>query len=386
MIPLFKAPSTKEKRSDSSLNYVTPYLATTFFILLVLPRLCVAQVGNNTIAERLTLQLNADPLYSTTDHSTVEWQCINKELTERCLIYHNDQWFSFLAPQSGTLFLNIAEQVCKKQFGVQVLVIEGNPCETSSYKLLHCESFTNQSDTFIELDSLKQGTQYLVNIDGFLADICEFTIQLDSKPKGIPLKTKSLDTLQLSASRVQHVVTLTWEMPPTLLDSLNYFDVYRQNKSDFKKERRVQVALRYNTLGKAISLYTYSDTLKEYGMYTYSIVGVFEQEVKRLLLDEQRISFLEEKNLIHKRRFILSVQLESKKKEDIDFLVMNATTGEVLFKRTCITCSNQLLDFDVTKEVVLGVSQFRIESFHTKTRKQHQYMYALDAQGNLRQQ
>lgn len=376
----------KEKRNEYLLNHTTSYFVTAIMLFLSSPFWCFAQVNNNTIAERVHLQPDAEPLYSTTDKSTVEWQCINKKLTERCLIYHNDQWFSYNALHSGKLFLNIADQQCKNKFGVQVLVIEGNPCETSSYKLLHCESFTNQSNTFIELDSLKQGKQYLINIDGFLGDICGFTIQLGTKPNGLPSKAKSLDTLNLTASRVQNSVLLAWEMPPALLDSLDHFEIYRQDINDFKKGVLAKVALRYNALGRATPSYTFSDTLKEHGIYIYTIVGVFEQELKRMLLDEQQVSFTEYRKEKNKKVFTLSVQLEGKKKEDVDFLIMNAITGEVLFKRTCIACSDEKLDFDVTKEVLAGTYQFRIESFHTKTRKQYQYVYVLDEYGNLSKQ
>ncbi len=314
-----------------------------------------AQVANNAIVNSLVLQTDEVPFYSTTDDATVEWDCINKKLTERCLIYHNDQWFTFIPGREGTLFLNISEQICKKKFGVQVVVIEGNPCETSSYKLLHCESFTNQSDTFIELKDLKEGTPYLINIDGFLADVCAFQIQVGTKPKGLPLKTVSLDKLQLETSLERNLVRLQWQLTEQLLDSLYSFEIYKQEVTAFKKQAPKQIPLRYTAAGHALTAYSFLDTLTQQGTYLYTILGAFHEGQKRIVLDEKRITFQEPKTLGRERNFIAQIALTNKRKEDVDFLIMNATTGEVLFKRTCNACSAQLIGLDLESEIQKGI-------------------------------
>src|ERR1041385_4269537 len=96
--------------------------------VLILLFVCVqamAQVANNNIEERLRLDLNK-PLRSSTAGANVQWKCINKSLTNKCLVYHNDQWFSFTVDKPGDYFINISAQSCRDSKGVQMILIEGN--------------------------------------------------------------------------------------------------------------------------------------------------------------------------------------------------------------------------------------------------------------------
>ncbi len=336
-----------------------------------------AQVVNNNSSESSTLFVDAEPLFSTTDKSTVEWACINKKLTERCLIYHNDQWFTFIPTQSGALFLNVSNQQCKKKFGVQVLVIEGNPCETSSYKLLHCESFTNQSDTFIRLDSMKAGSSYLINIDGFLADVCGFHIQVATKPIGLPHKATSLDTLHLSSTQNKNIITLNWSVQPTLADSTQHFEIYRQAEKEFRNKKLATIPIQFNALGTALTQYSLTDTLTEYNAYTYLIVGVHAQG--KSILDKKRIVFHAEKD----RRYVAKIPLHFTKKGDVDFLVINALNDQVLYRATCIECEKERIDVDLTHYVLAGITTFSIQTIQLKTRTKSQHTFVLDEWGNF---
>jgi hypothetical protein len=339
-----------------------------------------AQVSNNNIHQSSFLILDADPIQSTTDRSTVEWACINKKLTEKCLIYHNDQWFTFSSPIGGKLFLNVGKQQCRKKFGVQVLVIEGNPCEASTYKLLHCESFTDQNDTFITIDSVEANKLYLINIDGFLGDICSFNIQLSTKPKGYPLKQKSLDTLQLQANMDQNIVTLNWRVDEGLREELEFFEVHRQLSTAFKSQLLKEVLLQFNAQGKSLDNYQYADTLKEKGTYVYDIIGTSKGGERRLL-DRKRIGYWPAGVQKSRPRFVASVPLNFMKKSDVDLLIMNELSGEVLFKRTCAECSDQELSIDLTDEVLKGVKRFQIELYHVRSKSQTAYRYQLSQDG-----
>ncbi|MFN8845113.1 MAG: hypothetical protein ACK57K_07980, partial [Chryseotalea sp.] len=160
------------------------------FVFLFSSIVLQAQVSNNNISSLIKLELHAPPYASHTQHNTVEWNCINKKLTEKCLVYHNDQWFSFIPNNDKIVYLNVGKQICKNKYGVQVLVLRGNPCEKLSYELIHCESFTNQSDTYIALRNLIANETYLINIDGFLGDLCSFEIAISDKPKGLPVASQ----------------------------------------------------------------------------------------------------------------------------------------------------------------------------------------------------
>jgi hypothetical protein len=50
----------------------------------------VAQVENNNIISRSELIVDGDWIHSTTANNSVEWSCVNKALTNKCLVYHND--------------------------------------------------------------------------------------------------------------------------------------------------------------------------------------------------------------------------------------------------------------------------------------------------------
>lgn len=386
MIPPIKERFTNGKKNNSRRRFCQWWLRISVNLLLLslfLSHQAFAQVVNDNISERSSLTLDAAPVFSTTDQSTVEWACINKKLTQKCLIYHNDQWFTFTPPQAGTFYLNVSNQECRKKFGVQVLLIEGNPCETSTYKLLHCESFTNQSDTFIRLDSLQANKSYLINIDGFLGDICGFEIQVATKPKGLPLKANSLDTLNFALRLNENIVTLQWTVDEGLLDSLDYIEVYKQASGDFKNRLLSVIPLQYNALGKVLNEYSKVDTLTKPDTYTYSLIGVFHNNHNRILLDQEKIGFWPRYAVEEKKRYLASVLLDYTKKADIDFLVMNAATDEVLFKRTCTACSNEVVDLDVTSEVLRGVFRFRIELYNTKTKVLKQMIFLLNRKGEL---
>src|SRR3954465_1716422 len=143
-------------------------------VLGVITSLVVAaQVENNSFKDRIHLVADAPLRHSTTAKATVEWACVNKALTNKCLVYHNDQWFYFTLEAAGNYYLNISGQKCRDKRAVQVLIIEGNPCETPNYRILECVSRGLQSDVFIPLQSLRAKTLYLVNIDGFLGDYCD---------------------------------------------------------------------------------------------------------------------------------------------------------------------------------------------------------------------
>lgn len=338
-----------------------------------------AQVANNNIHESSALEVDAKPLFSTTDKSTVEWDCINRKLTERCLIYHNDQWFTFTPNQSGTLFLNVLNQQCRKKFGVQVLVIEGNPCETSSYKLLHCESFTNQSDTFIKLDLMKADKPYLINIDGFLADVCGFEIQVGTKPIGLPHKAVSLNTLHLSVTQSKNIVTLNWSAPQSVTDSVEYFEIYRQATNEFKNKRLSAVPIQFNALGIPVKEYSFTDTLTQHDTYTYLVVGV--QAASKIILDKKQITFYP--TYKKGREYVVKVPLPFTKKGDVDFLIINAANDQVLFKKVCVACKDQEVEVDLTDAVKRGILRFWIKVFHTKTKEKFQYTYYVNKQGEV---
>lgn len=108
----------------------------------------------------------------------------------------------------GTYYLNISSQDCRNSRGVQAIVIEGNPCEAANYKILHCTPQIVQEDVFIEISDVRSDRTYLVNIDGFLGDFCNFDIQLSSYPVGFSLTARNLDTLKLTSTNEYSIAAM----------------------------------------------------------------------------------------------------------------------------------------------------------------------------------
>ena len=257
----------KEKRKSDS----TPGLFVLVFALLpVAPGLC--QVSNNQIQNRIELKLDSGWFASTTAQASVQWDCINKALTNKCLIYHNDQWFTIKPFVTGPLFLNVAHQSCKQLYGVQVVVIEGDPCQTSTYRLKECVPFTNQSDFFLRLDSLVAGQEYLINVDGYLGDFCSFEIAFSSSFQGLPV-TGSTMNINSTIGVKDSIVTINWTIPDSLSNDLKEFQVFRKRASQ-KIGRVITHPIDRNAYGFAQTSYQFRDTLREKDEYVYSIFGV----------------------------------------------------------------------------------------------------------------
>jgi hypothetical protein len=226
---------------------------------------------------------------------------------------------------------------------------------------------------------MKAGTPYLINIDGFLADVCGFEIQMATKPTGLPHKAISLDTLNLSSTQNKNIVTLNWSVQPTLADSVLQFEVYRQAEKEFRNQKLSAIPIQFNALGTALTHYSLTDTLTEYDTYTYLIVGV--QALGKSILDKKRVVFYDEKQ--KEKRYVAKVPLNFKKKGDVDFLVINAINDQVLYSGTCINCDKQRIDVDLTQYVLVGFTTFSIQTTQPKTRIKSQHVFVLDEWGNV---
>jgi hypothetical protein len=241
---------------------------------------------NNNIEERIELKLESDVVRSTTRESDVQWNCINKNLTHKCLIYHNDQWFSYKPLSAETAYLRISNQKCRDQLGVQLVIIEGDPCKTTSYKLKKCIDFTDQADFCVMLDSLRMGQEYLINVDGYLGDICEFDIAITRTPSGVPISSPLLSGAVVSAIQQDSIVQLQWTVSDSAMIGAKDFTIYRKKNGGRRSAELRTPAIR-NAYGVAAKNYSVADTLQTKGDYAYSIFihrddGVFLLEKKMI--------------------------------------------------------------------------------------------------------
>jgi hypothetical protein len=246
------------------------------------------QVINNRIENRIPLPLDQTSFSSFTTQSDVQWDCINKALTSRCLVYHNDQWFTITPPTIGPYFINIHHQQCKNEYGVQLVILEGDPCKTDSYQLKRCVPFSDQADFYVRLDSLKPNEEYLINVDGFLGDLCAFNIAFSSSLRGIPAHTSNLHLLQSVSTISDSVVSLGWAINDSLAFAVSDFQIYRKRDKS-RSELVTAIPVYHNAYGTTQHHYEVSDTVRARGTYVYSIYGSTDDQ--RLLLSQEVVKF-----------------------------------------------------------------------------------------------
>lgn len=266
----------------------------------ILPIVCLlalssalAQVSNDKVANRLHLVPDAAPVSTTTASATVEWGCLNQALTGKCLVYHNDQWYEFKVPEPQAYFLNISNLVCRSSNGIQIIIIEGNPCETKNYRVLHCISQIKNEEVFVPLGMVTANLPYLIEIDGFNGDHCDFNIQIARRPSGLPMKfdeVKQADASVSVGTQKDSLVTISWKVAPGLLDQIDQFRLYRLFEGDIVRLERIVPSSR-NAYGKPIDSYTLQDTLTVPGDYVYRVIG-YPYSGAPVLLKETRIGYI----------------------------------------------------------------------------------------------
>lgn len=228
-----------------------------------------AQVANDNIENRRVLRAEELVTSSTTD-CTVQRSCVDERLTGKCIEYHNDQWFEFTPTASGRYFINIGGQKCRDVRGVQLVVLTGQPCRPATYRVLSCTSLGTQDDVFVTLDSLRAGQPYLLDVDGYLKDFCQFTLQVSSRSVGMPVSyfppspTRVLPT----ASRV---VELSWTLPDSLAETPG-FRIMRREVHQYRSTEVNAIPVRRDTYGQPLKTYTITDTLPGPGTYDYQVV------------------------------------------------------------------------------------------------------------------
>ena len=352
------------------------WVVTGIYGLLFCAGASMAQVANNAIQDGSRLVLDAPYTESSTDHATVEWDCINKSLkalTHKCLIYHNDQWFTFNVTQSGKYYLNITSKRCRDLKGIQAIILQGNPCATQQYKVLKCIAKIERDDAFIELDSLAAGSDYFVNIDGFLGDFCEFGIQFSSSPKGFLYTSNNLDTLSLKAEVTGKVVDLRWTASESLLQKLERFEVYRKRKS----EAAIPVAAfgpALNTAGKYITNYSVTDLLTTAGIYTYEVIAIYKDSELKEVLDRETVSFKPSATLDP----FLHISLDYKTGTKIQLMLIDEMHDVVLKQNTFVFDAkrDQQQKIYIGDYLDKGINHFLVVSTNLKTFEKRVYKFS----------
>lgn len=341
-----------------------------------------SQVVNNEITQRVNLILNQPPHTSTTANSSVEPDCINKALTAACLIYHNDQWFTFTAPRDGTYYLNIGDQQCKRKLGLQVLLIEGDPCEIDSYRVKRCISKLTQEDTYVVLDSLRGDVPYLLNIDGFLGDYCEFSIQVADHAAGLPEKDRYYVDSHSDFELTDSVIQITTRLDKVDARKISAIRIYRRYIEDELSLLDSITPARANALGELIAEYLYYDTLGSTGEYSYKVYGVQHDSGELIVLGESQILYVGRGS----RDGIFSVELPRglNRGKPITVRLIYPPNGEVLESYTrSMEYKRDKVHIDFAKYVKAGYTDFVLELSNEGSEKTELIFYRVTTDGRV---
>jgi hypothetical protein len=331
------------------------------------------QVSNNAIENRIVLSLNDPWFSSSTRNASVEWDCINKVLTSTCLVYHNDQWFTIIPPATGTYYINIANQKCSNQQGVQIVVLEGDPCKVDSYQLKMCISYTDQSDMFVQIDSLIGGKEYLLNIDGYLGDQCEFEIQFSTSKNGIPIQARNMNSVELRVASRDTIVSLQWNIPDSLIFKISHVSLYRKHEKEKAARHIYNSALRRNAFGETESTYSTLDTLSKKGQYTYSMYG-YAPDGSVVLLTREDFLFRAKDRGSSKVKHRANIDFVSPKSGNVTVNVFDSAIEKPLFStsRRIVKGRNKLV-LDLSDYVSDGVMFYKIVISDKTFRQEHYY-------------
>jgi hypothetical protein len=351
---------------------------------LFINQLAYAQVQNNSFKDRIHLVVDSPLLHSTTAKATVEWECVNKALTNTCLVYHNDQWFYFTLDQAGDYYLNISSQKCRDKRGVQVLIIEGNPCETKDYRILECVSHGLQNDVFVSLQALKAKTPYLINIDGFLGDYCDFNIQIATKPLGLPLHYDRKDTVGVKTIQKGKLVEIRWVVPRERIEMYIGFNVYKKRSEDSRTTMTREVMIERNTYGQPVLHYSFLDTLTQQGNYVYTVFGIQKETLIPIMVSENKVSYFEKK-ADPKPQSHAIIQIANSMSENFEVMVYDHVNSSELIKyRTYVNPkSARELDVDLSEYIGKGLKSFMVLISDLSTGERKEYYYRLDKSGKL---
>lgn len=325
------------------------------------------------------LAVDAPTRMSSTAGSSVEWECINKSLTNKCLVYHNDQWFDFTVPVSGRYFLNISAQQCREERGVQAIVIEGNPCEVKKYRIIRCINRIRQEDVFIQLDSLKTGISYLVNIDGFLGDFCDFRIQLATQPEGLPLIPPAAEMVLPVVAQQTWKYSMDWSVDKDRIDEFEKFRVFRREPSEVRNFLLREQMIRRNTFGTPELVYSVFDSLEQEGIYTYEVYGIRRETFIPISLAVQEVAFTKPKEPLPPAELqrVVRIALPFTEKTPIIVMVYDRTTNKKVQASKQIFDPNKtiIIELDLSAVLNSGVNQFLILVSDGKAKEVTEFYY-----------
>lgn len=345
----------------------------------------VGQVNNDNVANRIHLVPDDPPLHTTTASATVQWDCLNQALTGKCLVYHNDQWYSFQVSEPQSYFLNISRLSCRSGNGIQIIIIEGNPCETRTYRVMECITQIRNEEVYLPLGKVAANTTYLIEIDGFNGDHCDFDIQVARRPLGLPLKFSEKDVSEngfRSKTQQDSLVSISWKVPAGWLEQLDQFRVYRLKEQDILRLERALPVSR-NAYGKPADTYQVQDTLPAPGEYLYRVYGYAEAD-RPVLLNEIKITYTKvKKSTSPVGSTVIRIELNDSQKIDYAVRVYENQQLSILqaFGVVHDPANPKPIIIDMEEFIKAGHREFTVVLVNKSTREAKELFFHVDARG-----
>lgn len=249
-----------------------------------------AQVSNDAADHAVALPVDGTLHRSSTTNCTLDFNCLNQALTAKCLVYHNDQWFTFTTGEQAEYYLLVQNQNCRDVNGVQVVVFDGTLCEPSTYSLVSCISLSTQDDVYMTLKDLKSNHTYLINLDGYLNDHCAFDIRISSILPDFAIISTEYQ-VEVSLQMKNDSVYFHWKLDENLQKlGITEFEIIRRFKTEKKAQSIATIGVERTVKGDYKEEYNYSDTIKKAGTYSYKIIGK-RTDGKKYLIKEQDLNY-----------------------------------------------------------------------------------------------
>ena len=332
------------------------------------------QVPNDNLAARIKLPVDQAPFPSNTSNCTVEWQCIDKKLAAHCVDFHNDQWFWFSTSRPGKYYVNLSGQRCRDQKGLQLMVIDGTPCQTDTYQVLQCISLANQDDVYAELDLPRADHPYLLNVDGYLGDFCQFEIQVSRTPKGLPLATPDQFAIPVRGEKSDNHLTLHWQLSPALADQVTGFQVYRWFTKHSTSTLLATLPATFSSRGGDQLEYQVGDTLREAGRYQYRIVAV-TGDGSRMVIRQHWEVYQKQPPAAGEAADHLLLEPDFKPNTPLQILIIDALTDRVL-RNIDFTYTGKPFACDVSKFRQQGIHRYKVRVINLRNRHTNEYFFS----------
>jgi hypothetical protein len=165
-----------------------------------------------------------------------------------------------------------------------------------------------------------------------------------------------------------------------LADSINGFEVYRMHSLAKSYHILASIPVLANSQGRLSGTFQFTDTLKQYGKYSYKVICIEPEGKERSLLIEKTTEYNEQ---IFSKHCIAKVPINFQKRGDVDIIIINAATDAVLGRRTCYNCNSSTIDVNLDQEVNKGIYRFWIKVIHSKTKQVQQFVFLVDEKGEL---